>query len=108
MRMRIEPRQAQRRARMTAGAERQPRIERDHDRAGLGDALMVWAYPQTASEAQRVEVFDPLALPDALGQLVHADEVGVQTQPRSERAPDSRLVVCLPEPAFQECPLLQT
>src|SRR2546430_3965436 len=108
MRMRIGPRQAQRRARMTAGAERQPGIERDHDRAGLGDALMVWAYPQTASEAQRVEVFEPLALPDALGQLVHADEVGVQTQRRSERAPDAGRVVGLHEQALQEGPRPQT
>src|SRR6267142_1108676 len=76
--VRIEPRQAQRRARMTAGAEGQPRIERHHDRAGLADALMVWAYPQTLPEAQRVKVLEPLALPDALGQLLRADEGGVQ------------------------------
>src|SRR5256884_1068040 len=108
MRMRIEPRQAQRRARMTAGAERQPRIERDHDRAGLGDALMVWAYPQTLSEAQPVKVPEPLALPDALGQLVHADEVRVQTQRRSERAPDAGRVVGLHEQALQTGPRPQT
>src|SRR2546421_5929081 len=108
MRMRIEPRQAQRRARMSAGAERQPRIERDHDRAGLCDALMVWAYPQTPSEAQRVRVSEPLALPDALGQLVHADEVGVQTQRRSERAPDAGRVVGLYEQALQKGPRPQT
>src|SRR6266853_1555175 len=75
----IEPRQAQRRARMTAGAERQPRIECHHNRAGLGDLLMVRAYPQTPAEAQRVKVSEPLALPDASSQLVHADEGGVKT-----------------------------
>src|SRR5438309_2046118 len=77
-------------------------------RAGPGDALMVWAYPQTLSEAQRVEVFEPLALPDALGQLVHADEVGVQTQRRSERAPDAGRVAGLHEQALQKGPRPQT
>src|SRR6266853_3897886 len=108
MRMRIEPRQAQRCARMTAGAERQPRIERHHDRAGLGDLLMVWAYPQTPTEAQRVKVSEPFALPDALSQLVHADEGGVQTQGRAERVPGAGRIVRLHEQAFEAGPRPQT
>src|ERR1700738_422490 len=108
MRMRIEPRQAQRRARMTAGAERQPRIERHHDRAGLSDALMVWAYPQTLPEAQRVKVLEPLALPDALGQRLGADEGGIHTQGRAERAPDCGRVVGLPKQALETGPWPQT
>src|SRR5438477_372627 len=71
-------------------------------------ARMVWAYPQTPSEAQRVKVSEPLALPDALGQLLHADEDGVQTQRRSERAPDAGRVVGLHEQALQKGPRPQT
>src|SRR5204862_7430645 len=48
--VRIEPREAQRGARMSAGAECESRIERHDDGTGSADALVTRTYPERSEE----------------------------------------------------------
>jgi hypothetical protein len=51
-----------------AGAEGQPRVEAQHGRAGVGSCHVAGADPEALTEAQRLEVLQPFALPDPLVQ----------------------------------------
>jgi hypothetical protein len=88
----IEPRQAQRGRGMSAGAERQPRIERHHDRVGRGHALVMRADPQPPPEAHGVKVPQPLALPGPIGHLPRGDAGGIEPQGRAQRAAQRRRI----------------
>src|SRR5207237_8134793 len=84
--VRIEPREAQRGARMSAGAECESRIERHDDGTGGADALVTRTYPEPVTEAHRMKVLEPLALPDAVGHRPHLDAHRVEPERGAERA----------------------
>src|ERR1700752_1974451 len=90
VRMRIEPREAQRRGRMSAGAECESRIERHHDSLGCADALVMRTSPQPPAEAHRMKVLEPLTLPDAVGHYPHLDALRVEPEGGSDHPRDAR------------------
>ena len=69
--MTVQPFQAQRRGGMGARSERQSRVHPHDDRARFGHFLVMRADPQSLPKAHRMEIAQPLALPntilDALG-----------------------------------------
>src|ERR1700733_14481329 len=78
--MRIEILQAQRGARVRAGAESEPGVERHYHGVGIDDPLVARADPQPPPEAQRVKVLEPLALPGAIGQRRGGDRRGLDAE----------------------------
>ncbi len=83
---RIEPAEAQRGAGVRAGAEGEPRVERDHDRLRVAHRLVVRAHPQPRPEAHGMEVLEPLALPDAIRDRARGDAAGGSTPSCARRA----------------------
>src|SRR5207302_1302697 len=108
MRVRIEPREAQRGARMSAGAECESRIERHDDGTGSADALVTRTYPEPVTEAHRMKVLEPLALPDAVGHRPHLDAHRVEPERGAERARDGRRIALAGEQAPQARPRPET
>ena len=79
--VRVEPGEAQRSRGMRAGAERQARIQAHDDGVGVVRwRLMARHDPQPAAETHRMEVLEPLALPDLVLDACHADMVGRQVE----------------------------
>ncbi len=75
----VQPLQTQRGGRVGAGAERQARIEHHVNRVGIGNVAPARADPQALTEAHRVEVVHPLALPVLVFQLFYlVAETGAQ------------------------------
>src|SRR5437764_1220648 len=106
--VRIEPREAQRGARMSAGAECESRIERHDDGTGSADALVTRTYPEPVTEAHRMKVLEPLALPDAVGHRPHLDAHRVEPERGAERARDGRRIALAGEQAPQARPRPET
>src|SRR5215472_6259874 len=84
---------------MRAGAEGESGIERHDHGARLIDALVARANPQPPAEAQRMKVLEPFALPDAVGDVLRADQSGCDPESGAECVDEVAGIVTLREQA---------
>ena len=76
VRVRVEPLEAQGGAGVGAGAEGESRVKTHDDRVRILDTFVVGTDPQALAETHGVKVFQPFALPEAIGNGLCVNRCG--------------------------------